>query len=107
MRRYSNTSLFTNSAYEHLNDQCVFQTELFRQFGKVSKIVVSKRHGLNSATENEGQSTVGIYVTYNRKEDAAKAINGLDGTTKDGNVLRYAHLHMHVAPYNVEADRLS
>lgn len=38
--------------------------------------------------EDDEQSAVGIYVTYNRKEDAAKAISSLDGTTKDGNFLR-------------------
>jgi hypothetical protein len=40
--------------------------------------------------EDDQQSIVGIYVTYNRKEDAAKAIGSLDGTTKDDNVLRLA-----------------
>lgn len=67
------------------------ESDLFRQFGKVSKIVISKRHGANAASTDEAHSTVGIYVTYNRKEDAAKAINGLDGTTKDGNELRASY----------------
>ncbi|KAJ2961571.1 hypothetical protein NQZ79_g3159 [Umbelopsis isabellina] len=64
------------------------ESEIFRQFGKVSKIVISKRHAMHQP-EDDQQSTVGIYVTYNRKEDAAKAISSLDGTTKDGNFLSH------------------
>ncbi|KAG2185049.1 hypothetical protein INT43_000962, partial [Umbelopsis isabellina] len=66
------------------------ESEIFRQFGKVSKIVISKRHAMHQP-EDDQQSSVGIYVTYNRKEDAAKAISSLDGTTKDGNFLRASY----------------
>ncbi|KAM3586527.1 transcriptional repressor general negative regulator of transcription subunit 4 [Umbelopsis sp. WA50703] len=66
------------------------KSEIFRQFGKVSKIVISKRHAMHQY-EDDQQSIVGIYVTYNRKEDAAKAIGSLDGTTKDDNVLRASY----------------
>ncbi|KAI9288707.1 RING/Ubox like zinc-binding domain-containing protein [Umbelopsis sp. AD052] len=67
------------------------EADMFRQFGKVTKIVISKRHGSQPVSEDDGQSTIGIYVTYNRKEDAAKAISGLDGITKDGHVLRASY----------------
>lgn len=36
-----------------------------------------------------GQSSVGVYITYVRKEDAAKAIAAIDGSIWDGKILRY------------------
>lgn len=34
------------------------------------------------------QPSAAVYVTYNRKEDAAKAIHGVDGSVMAGRILR-------------------
>lgn len=49
--------------------------EFFGQYGKISKIIISKRNLPGSKS-----SIVGVYVTYLRREDATKAINALDGS---------------------------
>ncbi|KIO23416.1 hypothetical protein M407DRAFT_9438 [Tulasnella calospora MUT 4182] len=53
--------------------------EYFGQYGKISKIVLVKRSG--TATR---EFTTGIYITYNRREDAARAIAGVDGSPSPG-----------------------
>jgi RNA recognition motif-containing protein len=47
-------------------------------------VVISKR----SAPSSGSNSSVGIYVTFARKEDAGKAIEGLNGMEYDGKTLR-------------------
>lgn len=59
--------------------------DYFAQYGKINKIVVNKKSHPN------GQPTVGVYITYARKEDAARAVQAVDNTTNDGRVLRYVH----------------
>ncbi|CAI6316052.1 unnamed protein product [Periconia digitata] len=57
--------------------------EYFGQYGKIIKIVVSK------ARENaQHQSSVGVYVTFARKEDAAQCINAVDGSQNGERTLR-------------------
>jgi hypothetical protein len=34
----------------------------------------------------------GVYITYSRKEDAAKAIDAVDGSSCEGRVIRYLDL---------------
>ncbi|KAG8875189.1 transcriptional repressor general negative regulator of transcription subunit 4 [Tulasnella sp. 331] len=53
--------------------------EYFGQYGKISKIVLVKRSG----TANR-EPTTGLYITYNRREDAARAISGVDGSPSPG-----------------------
>lgn len=53
--------------------------EYFGQYGKISKIVLVKRN----ATANR-EPTTGLYITYNRREDAARAIAGVDGSPSPG-----------------------
>ncbi|TFK76573.1 hypothetical protein BDN72DRAFT_954290 [Pluteus cervinus] len=49
--------------------------EYFGQYGKISKIFLFKR------TPPGGSApVVGLYITYHRREDAARAIAGVDGT---------------------------
>lgn len=54
----------------------------FGQYGKIVKIVVSK------AKEPHTHS-VGVYVTYARKQDAAMCIQAVDGSQNGDRVLRY------------------
>ena len=59
--------------------------DYFGQYGKINKIVVNKK------THPNGQPTVGVYITYARKEDAAKAIQAVDGSVNDARVLRASY----------------
>ncbi|BFZ56220.1 transcriptional repressor proteinral negative regulator of transcription subunit 4 [Savitreella phatthalungensis] len=59
--------------------------DYFGQYGKINKIVVNKK------THPNGQPTVGVYITYARKEDAARAIAAVDGSVNDGRVLRASY----------------
>ncbi|CEG65930.1 hypothetical protein RMATCC62417_02603 [Rhizopus microsporus] len=60
--------------------------EIFRKYGKIDKVVISKR----SITTNANAS-VGIYVTFAKKEDACKAIEGLNGIEIDGKTIRASY----------------
>lgn len=60
------------------------QNEIFRKFGRIDKVVLSKRSPAGS-----NAASVGIYVTFVRKEDASKAIVGLNGMEVDGKTVRY------------------
>jgi CCR4-NOT transcription complex subunit 4 len=54
----------------------------FGQYGKIIKIVVSKA----KSTENGG--SLGVYVTFARKEDAAKCIAAVNGSQNGDRILR-------------------
>lgn len=57
--------------------------DYFGQYGKIVKIVVSK------ARENaQHQQSVGVYVTFARKEDAAACIAAVDGSQNGDRTLR-------------------
>ncbi|ORY75410.1 hypothetical protein BCR37DRAFT_384039 [Protomyces lactucae-debilis] len=60
-------------------------SDYFAQYGKINKIVVNKKSHPN------GQPTVGVYITYARKEDAARAIQAVDNSMNDGRVLRASY----------------
>ncbi|KAF2874589.1 hypothetical protein BDV95DRAFT_488127 [Massariosphaeria phaeospora] len=58
-------------------------SDYFGQYGKIIKIVVSK------ARENaQHQQSVGVYVTFARKEDAAACIAAVDGSQNGDRTLR-------------------
>ncbi|KAH0263638.1 hypothetical protein KCU71_g20348, partial [Aureobasidium melanogenum] len=56
--------------------------QYFGQYGKIVKIVVSK------AKDNINPQSVGVYVTYARKQDAASCIAAVDGSQNGDRVLR-------------------
>ncbi|KAL8925282.1 MAG: hypothetical protein Q9208_003572 [Pyrenodesmia sp. 3 TL-2023] len=57
--------------------------QYFGQYGKIIKIVVSK------AKENaSGNSSIGVYVTFARKQDAASCIAAVDGSQNGDRTLR-------------------
>ncbi|KAI4112756.1 MAG: hypothetical protein LQ345_006139 [Seirophora villosa] len=57
--------------------------QYFGQYGKIVKIVVSK------AKENaNGNSSIGVYVTFARKQDAASCIAAVDGSQNGDRTLR-------------------
>lgn len=56
--------------------------QYFGQYGRIIKIVVSK------AKDPSHPQSVGVYVTYERKEDAAKCIAAVDGSRNGERTLR-------------------
>ena len=57
--------------------------QYFGQYGKIIKIVVSKgKEGTN------GIQSMGVYVTFARKEDAAKCIAAVDGSHNGDRILK-------------------
>lgn len=70
-------------AHEHI----LKEPEFFGQFGKIIKIVVNRKNFLsNNGSGNPPSASA--YVTFARKEDAAKAIEYVDGSVYDDRVLR-------------------
>ncbi|KAG9285322.1 hypothetical protein G9A89_010797 [Geosiphon pyriformis] len=67
--------------------------DYFGQYGKIAKIVVNRRNPPVSTVLGAPppQPSVGVYITYARKEDAAKAIDAVDGSISDGKVLRASY----------------
>ncbi|KAI3654704.1 hypothetical protein MP228_000084 [Amoeboaphelidium protococcarum] len=65
--------------------------EYFGQYGRILKIVVNKKsYGANQSDRKE-QHSYGVYITYARKEDAARCIQTVDGTVFEGKVLRASY----------------
>lgn len=56
--------------------------QYFGQYGKIVKIVVSK------AKDVSHPQSVGVYVTYARKQDAASCIAAVDGSENGDRTLR-------------------
>ncbi|KAK3820495.1 MAG: RING/Ubox like zinc-binding domain-containing protein [Linnemannia gamsii] len=68
------------------------QHEYFGQYGKIAKVVINRRNApMPIAGSSPGQTSVGVYITYVRKEDAAKAIAAIDGSIWDGKILRASY----------------
>lgn len=57
--------------------------QYFGQYGKIVKIVVSK-----AKDTSHPQQSVGVYVTFARKEDAVTCIAAVDGSQNGGRTLR-------------------
>ncbi|KAJ7684585.1 hypothetical protein DFH06DRAFT_1156041 [Mycena polygramma] len=63
--------------------------EYFGQYGKITKILLVKR-----TPSGGGAPVVGLYITYHRREDAARAISAVDGTASPGGgreIMRASH----------------
>ena len=81
--------LMTDEALTLLRGQ-----DYFGQYGKIQKIMINKRKDippLRGGTFDKSGSSVSVYVTFARKEDASKCIIALDGAAVDGNTLRAAY----------------
>ena len=59
------------------------QPQFFGQYGNIQKISISNR----KSSDGQNQS-LGIYVTFERKEDAAKCIQAVNGSVNGDRVLR-------------------
>lgn len=70
-------------AHEHI----LKEPEFFGQFGKIIKIVVNKKNFLASSSGSNPPSA-SAYITFVRKDDAARAIEFVDGSVYDDRVIR-------------------
>ena len=58
--------------------------QYFGQYGKIIKIVVSKAKETSAGTQS-----IGVYVTFAKKEDAASCIAAVDGSQNGDRTLRF------------------
>ncbi|KAI9010696.1 RING/Ubox like zinc-binding domain-containing protein [Hyaloraphidium curvatum] len=71
------------------SEEILRQHEYFGQFGPIKKIVISRRaSGPSGAGPTPSNQNLGVYITFNRREDAAKAIDVVDGSIYEGRMLR-------------------
>ncbi|TEB18160.1 hypothetical protein C9890_0457, partial [Perkinsus sp. BL_2016] len=70
-------------AHEHI----LKEAEFFGQFGKIIKIVVNKKNFLATSSGSNPPSA-SAYITFVRKDDAARAIEFVDGSVYDDRVIR-------------------
>lgn len=72
--------------------------DYFGQYGKILKVVINRKTPTQPSTQSTRPSTsapqqqltvhTGVYITYARKEDAARAIDAVDGSSCEGRVIR-------------------
>ncbi|ORE21605.1 hypothetical protein BCV71DRAFT_241504 [Rhizopus microsporus] len=75
-------------------EEIIRSNDYFGQFGKIAKIVINKRQIAPTSHANGAtsmQPSAAVYVTYVRKEDAAKAIHAVDGSVMAGRILRASY----------------
>jgi len=58
--------------------------DYFGQYGRVAKILISKRMTSHKYGHGSHDPSIGVYVTYQSKEDAARAIVAIDGSKEPG-----------------------
>ncbi len=65
----------------------------FGQYGRILKIVINKRNqGPQNHRVSQGPNpSYGVYVTFARKDDAARCIMSIDGSISDGRILKAAY----------------
>lgn len=70
-----------------IRDEDLLQTlrgdQFFGQYGQIIKIVVSK-----AKEGSSGIQSIGVYVTFAKKEDAASCIAAVDGSRNGDRLLR-------------------
>ncbi|KAI8376925.1 hypothetical protein BD560DRAFT_367272 [Blakeslea trispora] len=71
-------------------EEIIRSHDFFGQFGKVSKVVINKRPSL-PASQMTSLPSAAVYVTYFRKDDAAKAIAAVDGSVIADRVVRASY----------------
>ncbi|KAI7907650.1 uncharacterized protein BX663DRAFT_491569 [Cokeromyces recurvatus] len=75
-------------------EEIIRSPEYFGHFGKIAKVVINKRQIAPTSHANGAtsmQPSAAVYVTYARKEDAAKAIHAVDGSVMAGRILRASY----------------
>ena len=71
--------------------------QYFGQYGKIFKIVVSKG---KEGGAGQGHQGMGVYVTFERKQDAANCIAAVDGSQNGDRILRYILAALNVTFYH-------
>jgi hypothetical protein len=68
-------------------EEMLRQTEFFGQYGRILKVVVNRKT-MGNYNQVQNQSVVGVYVTFSKKDEAARCIQAIDGSSYEGRVLR-------------------
>ncbi len=68
------------------SEETLKSADYFGQYGKINKIVINRKPPPGS--NPNGHSHIGVYITYAKKEDAAKAIEAVDGSVCDNRMIR-------------------
>ncbi|KNC96943.1 CCR4-NOT core ubiquitin-protein ligase subunit MOT2 [Spizellomyces punctatus DAOM BR117] len=61
--------------------------DYFGQYGKITRVVVNRRAHSHTPVLAQVPNT-GVYITFTRKEEAARAIEAVDGSVYDGKIIR-------------------
>eukprot|EP00833_Pecoramyces_ruminatium_P000136 jgi/Orpsp1_1/1174168/evm.model.c7180000049144.1 len=67
------------------NEETIKQYDYFGQYGKITKVVINKK------THSPHQSSVGIYITFSKKEEAERAIEAVDNIIFDGRQVKASY----------------
>lgn len=67
-----------------ISEDTLRSNEFFGQYGKITKVVINRRN----PTIQQPTANTGVYITYTRKDEAARAIEAVDGSICDGRVIR-------------------
>ncbi|ORZ15114.1 hypothetical protein BCR42DRAFT_482875 [Absidia repens] len=79
---------------KYATEDVIRSNDYFGQFGKIAKVVINKRNvAVTSHVSGTSsmQPSAAVYVTYQRKEDADKAIQTVDGHAIAGRTLRASY----------------
>lgn len=82
-------------AYEEVST-LLKSDKYFGQYGKINKIVVNRKTPHSNSSSNEHYSHhhstgYGVYITFAKKDDAARCIAQVDGTYMDGRLVKAAY----------------
>jgi RNA recognition motif-containing protein len=67
-------------------EEVLRQHDYFGQYGKITKVVINRRGG--SQTSPLTATNNGVYITFEKKSDAAASIDAVDGSVCDGRMIR-------------------
>ncbi|RKO90918.1 RING/Ubox like zinc-binding domain-containing protein [Blyttiomyces helicus] len=71
-----------------LSEETLRSPDFFGQFGKITKVVLAKNRTTSYTPVVVTAVATGTYLLYARKEDAAKAIEAVDGAAFEGKAFR-------------------
>ncbi|KAL8150878.1 hypothetical protein V2J09_020686 [Rumex salicifolius] len=68
------------------DEDLLWRKEYFGQYGKVSKVSMSRTSA--GTVQQFANNTCSVYITYSKEEEAARCIQSIHGFTLEGNCLR-------------------
>ncbi|KAJ3124882.1 transcriptional repressor general negative regulator of transcription subunit 4 [Nowakowskiella sp. JEL0407] len=73
------------------SEEILRSQDYFGQYGKITRIVVNRRGQAHTPSTTTATVGNGVYVTFQRKEDATKSIEAVDGSVYDGKIIRASY----------------